>query len=177
MLQLRRPIQHFTHSCRTQMRRTSVHRLDSRCQEASGSGRLPSADFGSTKAVSAYGVWVSEIMCQQTRVEAVIPEVGLSKGFLAPHLVSFPCFLLVSLEHPLVSSGNSEPGWFGPQISQIGKIPGYFAGIPGKTPGIPEKPPDSLPISYILPQILPQTSSQTQGNSRESPEGNSRETE
>ena len=26
-----------------------------------------------TTAVSAYGVWVSEIMCQQTRVEAVIP--------------------------------------------------------------------------------------------------------
>ena len=30
------------------------------------------------------------------------------QGFpLAPYLVSFPCFLLVSLEHPLVSWGNS----------------------------------------------------------------------
>ena len=29
------------------------------------------------------------------------------RGFpLAPYLVSFPCFLLVSLQHPLVSSGN-----------------------------------------------------------------------
>jgi A/G-specific adenine glycosylase len=28
---------------------------------------------GSAASVSAYGVWVSEIMCQQTRVEAVIP--------------------------------------------------------------------------------------------------------
>ena len=53
--------------------------------------------------------------------------------FLA-HPVSFP--FRVSLQHPLVSSlvsrGNSvEISWFGPQISQIGKIPGYFADFLG----------------------------------------------
>ena len=36
----------------------------------------------------------------------------------------------------------------GPQISQIGKIPGYFAGIPGKVPG---KYPRSLPVSSVSP--------------------------
>ena len=94
------------------------------------------------------------------------------RGFpLAPYLVSFPCFLLVSLQHPLVSSGN--PGetpwnssfWGGSEPclrlfwGQNRQNTGYFAGIPGKYLGI-------VPISSILPQILPQTSSQTQGNSR-----------
>mmetsp|Transcript_28570 Transcript_28570/g.42249 ORF Transcript_28570/g.42249 Transcript_28570/m.42249 type:complete len:743 (+) Transcript_28570:131-2359(+) len=33
----------------------------------------PTTTTTTTNAVTAYGVWVSEIMCQQTRVEAVIP--------------------------------------------------------------------------------------------------------
>ena len=67
------------------------------------------------------------------------------RGFpLAPYLVSFPCFLLVSLQHPLVSSGN--PGetpwnssfWGGSEPclrlfwGQNRQNTGYFAGIPGK---------------------------------------------
>ena len=67
------------------------------------------------------------------------------QGFpLAPYLVSFPCFLLVSLQHPLVSSGN--PGetpwnssfWGGSEPclrlfwGQNRQNTGYFAGIPGK---------------------------------------------
>ena len=66
------------------------------------------------------------------------------RGFpLAPYLVSFPCFLLVSLQHPLVSSGN--PGetpwnssfWGGSEPclrlfwGQNRQNTGYFAGIPG----------------------------------------------
>ena len=104
------------------------------------------------------------------------------RGFpLAPYLVSFPCFLLVSLQHPLVSSGN--PGetpwnssfWGGSEPclrlfwGQNRQNTGYFAGIPGKpryTWKIPGKYLGIVPISSILPQILPQTSSQTQGNSR-----------
>ena len=81
--------------------------------------------------------------------------------FLA-HPVSFP--FRVSPQHPLVSSlvsrGNSvEISWFGPKISQSGKIPGYTWKLPCDRLGI-------LPSSSVSPQILPQTSSQTQGNSR-----------
>ena len=63
---------------------------------------------------------------------------------LAPCLASFPCFLLVSLQHPLVSLGNSveiinfpgsEPSlrlvWAPNQPNR--QNTGYFAGIPGKT--------------------------------------------
>ena len=84
----------------------------------------------------------------------------------------YPCFLAqpvsfpfrVSPQHPLVSSlvsrGNSvEISWFGPKISQSGKIPGYTWKLPCDRLGI-------LPSSSVSPQILPQTSSQTQGNSR-----------
>ena len=64
------------------------------------------------------------------------------RGFpLAPYLVSFPCFLLVSLQHPLVSSGN--PGetpwnssfWGGSEPclrlfwGQNRQNTGYFAGM------------------------------------------------
>ena len=60
-----------------------------------------------------------------------------------PHPVSFP--FRVSLQHPLVSSlvsrGNSvEISWFGPKISQIGKIPGIlrvYLENPGYTWKIP----------------------------------------
>ena len=103
------------------------------------------------------------------------------RGFpLAPYLVSFPCFLLVSLQHPLVSSGN--PGetpwnssfWGGSEPclrlfwGQNRQNTGYFAGIPGclENPGIPGKYLGIVPISSILPQILPQTSSQTQGTGK-----------
>ena len=42
-------------------------------QRAAASSPAPSPTAAAPAAVSAYGVWVSEIMCQQTRVEAVIP--------------------------------------------------------------------------------------------------------
>ena len=73
------------------------------------------------------------------------PSAWPVRGFpLAPYLVSFPCFLLVSLQHPLVSSGN--PGetpwnssfWGGSEPclrlfwGQNRQNTGYFAGIPGK---------------------------------------------
>ena len=41
-------------------------------QRAAASSAAPASTVGH-HTVSAYGVWVSEIMCQQTRVEAVIP--------------------------------------------------------------------------------------------------------
>merc|ERR1711965_320164 len=110
---------------------------------------------------------------------AMATAFGLSEGFLShPNLVSFPCFLLVSLQHPLVSSGNpGETPWnssFGggsePCLrlfwgQRIGKIPGILR-VYLENPGIPGKYLGIVPISSILPQILPQTSSQTQGNSR-----------
>ena len=44
-------------------------------------------------------------------------------------------FLHSLLVSSLVSRGNSvEISWFGPKISQSGKISGYFAGIPGTPP-------------------------------------------
>ena len=42
-------------------------------QRAAASSTAPASTAAAPAAVSAYGVWVSEIMCQQTRVEAVIP--------------------------------------------------------------------------------------------------------
>ena len=83
----------------------------------------------------------------------------------APRLVSFPCFstapsrFLSSFPRKLRSPWKSAD--LGPKskISQIGKIPGVFCGYTWKNPGIPGEYP-------VSPQILPQTSSQTQGNSR-----------
>ena len=112
-------------------------------------------------------------------------QLRLNILFLS-HPVSFP--FLFSLQHPLFSSLFSretinqifralsrDPSlrlvWGRPKISQIGKIPGILR-VYLETPGIPEKYPGPcdrlgiVPISSILPQILPQTSSQTQGNSR-----------
>ena len=57
----------------------------------------------------------------------------------------------------------------GPKISQIGKTPGIlrvYLESPGYTWKIPCDRLGIVPISSILRQILPQTSSQTQGNSR-----------
>ena len=108
----------------------------------------------------------------------VLARVRLNKLFLS-HPVSFP--FLFSLQHPLFSSlfsrGNHQIfralsrvlGWFGPKISQIGKIPGIlrvYLETPGYTWKIPCDRLGIVPISSMLRQILPQTSSQTQGNSR-----------
>ena len=104
------------------------------------------------------------VLDSKRKEEGVSPSssrLRLYPCFLA-HPVSFP--FRVSPQHPLVSSlvsrGNSvEISWFGPKISQSGKIPGYTWKLPCDRLGI-------LPISSVSPQILPQTSSQTQGNSR-----------
>ena len=109
--------------------------------------------------------------------EAVIlprPRLRLYPCFLA-HPVSFP--FRVSLQHPLVSSlvsrGNSAEiinsralrlVWAQNQPT-LGNIPGILR-VYLENPGIPGKYLGIVPISSILPQILPQTSSQTQGNSR-----------
>ena len=108
--------------------------------------------------------------------------VRLNKLFLS-HPVSFP--FLFSLQHPLFSSlfsrGNHQifralsrdPSprlvWGRPKISQIGEIPGIlrvYLENPGYTWKISCDRLGIVPISSILRQILPQTSSQTQGNSR-----------
>ena len=84
---------------------------------------------------------------------------------LAPCLVSFPCFLLVSLQHPLNSEPTESEAGLGPKSAKSANTV-VFCGYTWKTPGIPGKYPRSLPVSSVSPQILPQTSSQTQGNSR-----------
>ena len=86
---------------------------------------------------------------------------------LAPCLVSFPCFstapsrFLSTFQgnHPFFRALSRVWGWFGPKISRTVKILRCFAGIPEKSrePGIPGKYPVNLPVSSILPQILPQT--------------------
>ena len=57
----------------------------------------------------------------------------------------------------IINFPGSEPSlrlvWA--QISQIGKIPSILR-VYLKTPGLPEKIPGFLPVSSILPQILPQ---------------------
>ena len=112
------------------------------------------------------------------------------RGFpLAPYLVSFPCFLLVSLQHPLVSSGN--PGetpwnssfWGGSEPclrlfwGQNRQNTGYFAGIPGnprytwKIPGYradflnfaPDFAPDQLSDSGKLASFPRETREKQNG--------------
>ena len=102
------------------------------------------ACFGARRERGSYGLPPSSPIASHS-----LATVGVSawpvRGFpLAPYLVSFPCFLLVSLQHPLVSSGN--PGetpwnssfWGGSEPclrlfwGQNRQNTGYFAGIPGK---------------------------------------------
>ena len=106
---------------------------------------------------------------------------------LAPYLVSFPCFLLVSLQHPLVSSGN--PGetpwnssfWGGSEPclrlfwGQNRQNTGYFAGIPGK-PRYLENTWVSCRFPQFCPRFCPRPALRLR-ETREFPEGNSRETE
>ena len=57
--------------------------------------------LGRAAVVVADGIW-------RRRRRLALPSWPV-RGFpLAPYLVSFPCFLLVSLQHPLVSWGNSS---------------------------------------------------------------------
>ena len=89
------------------------------------------------------------VLDSKRKEEGVSPSssrLRLYPCFLA-HPVSFP--FRVSPQHPLVSSlvsrGNSvEISWFGPKSAKSAKCRGI------------------LPISSVSPQILPQTSSQTQ---------------
>ena len=78
----------------------------------------------------------------------------------APRLVSFPCFSTAPSRFlssfPRKLRGN-QLVWAQNQPKR--QIPGYTWKLPCDRLGI-------LPISSVSPQILPQTSSQTQGNSR-----------
>ena len=77
----------------------------------------------------------------------------------------------VNTEHPLSCVQRkhplSQPGWrvWSTEWGAIGKIPGILR-VYLENPGIPGKYLGIVPISSILPQILPQTSSQTQGKQR-----------
>jgi len=84
----------------------------------------------------------------------------------APRLVSFPCFSTAPSRFlsRLFSRGNSvEISWFGPQISQIGKMPGYFADFLGFASDFAPDLSDSRRRNLVG---LQKSLSQTQGNSR-----------
>jgi len=87
--------------------------------------------------------------------------------------------LLFSLQHPLFSSlfsrensveivnwSQNQQNWQNTHRSgrrvRRHRGAGVFCGYTWKTPGIPVKYPGILPVSSVSPQILPQTSSQTQ---------------
>ena len=103
-----------------------------------------------------------------------LPLAPCLPGFLSVFLARFPTapssFLgkLRGNHHTSINFPGSEPSllrlvWAPNKPNR--QIPGYFAGIPGKPRVYLENTAYSLPVSSVSPQILPQTSSQTPGNS------------